>query len=91
MKDQDLPGALERVCGWGLDQDLVFVATLSLCEATVNPSFSSWDSVFFNSFTCFPEMFKIIKGDSRFESTSKKKHSYGESYCLSVENMLRSS
>lgn len=34
---------------------------------------------------------KIIKGDNRFKSTSKRVYSYGESYYLTVENMLYSS
>lgn len=31
---------------------------------------------------------KITKGDNRFESTSKKKYSYRESYYLTVENVM---
>lgn len=34
---------------------------------------------------------KIINGDNRFKSTSKRVYSYGESYYLTVENMLHSS
>ena len=34
---------------------------------------------------------KIIKGDNRFKSTSKRVYSYRESYYLTVENMLYSS
>lgn len=44
----------------------------------------------FFCFTYFVDV-KIVEGDNILESTFEEKNSYGESYYLTVENMLCSS
>lgn len=46
-----------------------------------------WDSVPSAAYLLHRDV-KIIKGDNRFESTSKKKYSYRESNYLTVENVM---
>lgn len=46
-----------------------------------------WDSVPSTAYLLHRNV-KIIKGDNRFENTSKKKYSYGESYYLTAENVM---